>query len=94
MQRGTGRYFAMVSFLHNLTSRQRTRRANRQLGAVLAFVTGAINAGGFLVQRCTSHMTGIVSAMADDLAVGSVALAVAGFGLTACVVSARRPPRS
>lgn len=72
----------MVQFLHNLTSRQRTQRANRQLGAVLAFVAGAINAGGFLaVQRYTSHMTGIVSAMADDLATGSLALALAGLAL-------------
>lgn len=67
-------------FLHRLTSTRRTRRANRQLGAVLAFVAGAVNAGGFLaVQRYTSHMTGIVSAIADDLAVGSLALALAGL---------------
>jgi uncharacterized membrane protein YoaK (UPF0700 family) len=67
-------------FLHRLTSTRRTRRANRQLGAVLAFVAGAVNAGGFLaVQRYTSHMTGIVSAIADDLAVGSFALALAGL---------------
>lgn len=67
-------------FLHRLTSKRRTRRANRQLGAVLAFVAGAVNAGGFLaVQRYTSHMTGIVSAIADDLAVGSFALALAGL---------------
>jgi uncharacterized membrane protein YoaK (UPF0700 family) len=67
-------------FLHRLTGKRRTRRANRQLGAVLAFVAGAVNAGGFLaVQRYTSHMTGIVSAIADDLAVGSFALALSGF---------------
>lgn len=67
-------------FLHRLTDKHRTRRANRQLGGVLAFVAGAINAGGFLaVQRYTSHMTGIVSAIADDLAVGSLGLAVAGL---------------
>lgn len=67
------------AFLIRLVGKQRSRRANRQLGGVLAFIAGAINAGGFLaVQRYTSHITGIVSAIADDLAVGSVALALGG----------------
>lgn len=67
-------------FLHGLTQRTRTRRSNRQLGGVLAFVAGAINAGGFLaVQRYTSHMTGVVSGIADDLVLGQFALAMAGL---------------
>ena len=67
-------------FLQRLTGRQRTRLANRQLGGILAFVAGAINAGGFLaVQRYTSHMTGIISAIADDLATGGVAVALGGL---------------
>lgn len=66
-------------FLRRLTGRHRTRAANRQLGGLLAFVAGAINAGGFLaVQRYTSHMTGIVSGLADDLALGNFALALGG----------------
>ena len=69
----------MPSLLHRLTTRVRTRRANRQLGGVLAFVAGAVNAGGFLaVQRYTSHMTGVVSGIADDLMLGQAALAMAG----------------
>ena len=69
----------MPSFLHRLTTRVRTRRANRQLGGVLAFVAGAVNAGGFLaVQRYTSHMTGVVSSIADDLVLGQAVLAMAG----------------
>lgn len=41
-----------LTFLRNLTGRERTRRSNRQLGCLLAFVAGAINAAGFLaVQR-------------------------------------------
>jgi uncharacterized membrane protein YoaK (UPF0700 family) len=69
-----------ISFLHRLTGKHRTRSANRQLGAVLAFVAGAVNAGGFLaVRRYTSHMTGVISGVADDLATGGVALAVAGL---------------
>ena len=69
-----------ISFLHRLTGSHRTRSANRQLGAVLAFVAGAVNAGGFLaVRRYTSHMTGVISGIADDLATGGVALALAGL---------------
>jgi uncharacterized membrane protein YoaK (UPF0700 family) len=69
----------MNAFLHRLTSKVRTRRANRQLGGLLAFVAGAVNAGGFLaVQRYTSHMTGIVSSIADDLVLGQAVLAMAG----------------
>lgn len=41
------------------------------LGAVLCFVAGAINAGGFLaVGVYTSHMSGVVSAMADNAVLG------------------------
>lgn len=63
-----------------LTARERERRTNVALGVVLAFVAGAINAGGFLaVHRYTSHMTGIVSSIADDLFLGQTALAMAGI---------------
>ena len=66
--------------LQRLTSRHRTRASNRQLGALLAFVAGAVNAGGFLaVQRYTSHMTGIISGIADDLAIGEVRLALSAL---------------
>ncbi len=72
--------FMLFKFLLQLTAKERTRRSNRQFGGILAFVAGAINAGGFLaVQRYTSHMTGIISSVADDLVVGSVALALAGL---------------
>ena len=69
----------LPAIVHSLTHRVRTRRANRQLGGLLAFVAGAINAGGFLaVQRYTSHMTGVISAVADDVVLGQAALAMAG----------------
>jgi uncharacterized membrane protein YoaK (UPF0700 family) len=46
----------------------------------LAFVAGAINAGGFLaVGSYTSHMTGIVSAVADNIVLGTWALVWAGL---------------
>jgi uncharacterized membrane protein YoaK (UPF0700 family) len=69
-----------AAFLRRLTGRERTVRANRQLGLLLAFAAGAINAGGFLaVQRYTSHMTGMVSAVADDLVLGQMLLAAGGL---------------
>jgi uncharacterized membrane protein YoaK (UPF0700 family) len=69
-----------MPLLQRLVSNVRTPRTNRQLGGLLAFVAGAINAGGFLaVKRYTSHMTGIVSEVADDLVLGNVGLALAGL---------------
>ena len=77
-----------LTFLRNLTARERTRRSNRQLGGLLAFVAGAINAGGFLaVQRYTSHMTGVVSAIADDLIRGRIGLVLAGAALLVAFIA-------
>jgi uncharacterized membrane protein YoaK (UPF0700 family) len=70
-----------LHFARSLTGRNRTLRANRILGVTLAFVAGAINAGGYLaVQQYTSHMTGVVSAMADNLAMGNLTLVLVGLG--------------
>lgn len=70
------------AFFQRLAHRERTRRANRQLGAILAFIAGAVNAGGFLaVSRYTSHVTGIVSGIADDLVLGHTTLAFAGVAM-------------
>ena len=63
-----------------LSSHIRTPSSNRQLAQYLSFVAGATNAGGFLaVRQYTSHMTGIISAMAEALALGSGALALRGL---------------
>ncbi len=68
-------------FSRRLTGRTRTRRANRQLGAFLAFVAGAVNAGGFLaIKQYTSHMTGIVSSVADHLVLGNLVYVFSGLG--------------
>jgi uncharacterized membrane protein YoaK (UPF0700 family) len=68
-------------YLRRLAGRERTQTANRQLACFLAFVSGAVNSGGFLaVRQYTSHMSGIVSTMADNIALGSLRLALAGFG--------------
>jgi uncharacterized membrane protein YoaK (UPF0700 family) len=67
-------------YLRRLTGRERTERANRHLARYLAGIAGAANAGGFLaVRQYTSHMSGIVSTMADNLAVGSVRLVFDGL---------------
>lgn len=68
------------SYLRALSESKRTRKANIHLGVSLAFVAGAINAGGFLaVLQYTSHMTGIVSSMADNLVMNNMVAAATGL---------------
>lgn len=70
-----------IAYIRTLTSHARSPRANLHLGCTLAFVAGAINAGGFLaVRQYTSHMTGIVSAAADAIALGAASLALDAVG--------------
>jgi uncharacterized membrane protein YoaK (UPF0700 family) len=70
-----------LDYSRRLTGSKRTAAADRQLGFALAFVAGAINAGGFLaVRQYTSHMTGIVSAMADNVVLGFYDLVLGGAG--------------
>lgn len=70
-----------VNYVRNLTAQARSSRANRHLGFALAGVAGAMNAGGFLaVHQYSSHMTGIVSSAADNLALGAVDLVLDAFG--------------
>ena len=77
-----------AAYLRSLTGRARHPGADRQLAAYLAFVAGAVNAGGFLaVQQYTSHMTGIVSGMADGLALGQFALAASGLAAVLAFVA-------
>lgn len=71
-----------IPYLRRLTGRERTVRSNRQLAGMLAFIAGAVNAGGYLaVRQYTSHMTGVVSAMADALALGDVVILLTGCGV-------------
>lgn len=70
-----------IKYARRLTGKRRNADSNRQLGFALAFIAGAANAGAFLaVKQYTSHMTGIVSAMADNLVIGEVGLALSGLG--------------
>lgn len=69
-----------IEYLRGFARPQRTDRNNRRLGRWLAFIAGAANAGGFLaVGQYTSHMSGIVSALGDNLAVGDFGLVIAGL---------------
>lgn len=65
----------------DLASPERSLHRDRALGATLAFVAGATNAGGYLaVGQYTSHMTGILSGLADDLALGRALFALSALG--------------
>jgi uncharacterized membrane protein YoaK (UPF0700 family) len=71
-----------VRSVKGIAASERSDAADTLLGLVLTFVAGAINAGGFLaVGHYTSHMSGILSSMADNLALG--ALGVVGLGFAA-----------
>ena len=80
----------MFEPIRGFTSLQRTPQADLKLGSVLAFVAGAANAGGFLaVGQYTSHMTGILSSVADNLVLGQLAMALVGMAaLVAFVLGA------
>jgi uncharacterized membrane protein YoaK (UPF0700 family) len=70
-----------IRYLSGLTANPRTGQADLHIGIILTVVAGALNAGGFLaIGQYTSHMTGIVSAFADQLVLRNFALA----GIAAC----------
>ena len=69
-----------VLYLRRLTGSERSQKANRQLAHFLAFIAGAANAGGYVaVNQYTSHMSGIVSAMADATAAQDLGWLAAGM---------------
>lgn len=69
------------AYSRRLTGKVRTYSANAELACFLSFVAGAINAGGFLaVHQYTSHMSGIVSEMADMVALGDFSLVLWALG--------------
>ncbi|BDU71641.1 YoaK family protein [Mesoterricola silvestris] len=72
----------------NLLTKQgpeRTQALNRQLAWSMAFIAGAINAGGFLaVKSYTSHVSGTFSKFADELARGRMRLAYAALQILVC----------
>ena len=73
----------MIPHLRGWTAVQRTPQNNVRLGVTLSFVAGATNAGGFLaVGQYTSHMTGVLSSVADSLVLGQTGPGAGGSGLT------------
>jgi uncharacterized membrane protein YoaK (UPF0700 family) len=77
----------VILYLRFLSGRERTRDANLHLGLTLAFVAGAVNAGGYLaVAQYTSHMTGIVSSVADNLALQNYRLVLSGLAAYAAFI--------
>jgi uncharacterized membrane protein YoaK (UPF0700 family) len=71
-----------IQALHRLTSTRRSQHANYQLGAYLAFVAGAVNAGGFMaIGQYTSHMTGIVSSIGDHFALANLLPVLGGLSM-------------
>jgi uncharacterized membrane protein YoaK (UPF0700 family) len=76
-----------LHYLRALSGPERTDENNRRLGRALALVAGAVNAGGFFaVGQYTSHMSGIVSALADDAVTGEAALVASGLAALASFV--------
>jgi uncharacterized membrane protein YoaK (UPF0700 family) len=70
-----------IDYARQLTGLVRSKRANLHLGAGLAFVAGATNAGAYLaVKHYTSHMTGIVSEVADAVVLGQNEVFFTGVG--------------
>jgi uncharacterized membrane protein YoaK (UPF0700 family) len=65
-----------IAYFRLASAHRRAEANDVGLAVALAFVAGAVNAGGFFaVGQYTSHMTGILSALADNLALGALALA-------------------
>jgi uncharacterized membrane protein YoaK (UPF0700 family) len=70
-----------LQYARRLSSRHRSVQADRHLGVALTFVAGATNAGAYLaVHQYTSHMTGVMSSIADQLVLGMWHVVAAGAG--------------
>lgn len=78
------------TFTRVLVARRRTQGNDLVLATVLAALAGAANAGGFFVLgQYTSHMTGYLSQLADNLALVQVkAVGVSLLALSSFVVGA------
>lgn len=69
----------VVRPVRQVVASERSAVADRQLAMTLAFIAGAVNAGGLLaVGQYTSHMSGVVSALADNLVLGAWMLLLGG----------------
>ena len=89
----------------SLVHAERGDSEDHALAVILAGVAGAANAGGFFaVQQYTSHMTGYLAALADNLAIGefwlvlvsllAISAFIAGAGFSAVMIAWARDHRS
>ena len=80
----------MRHYFGSLADRDRTERSDYHLAFLLTFIAGAANAGGFMAIRIyTSHMSGMVSSLADNLVIGNLKLFAYGLaGLLAFLAGA------
>lgn len=70
-----------IGFLRTMGAHRRSGATDLILATALAFVAGAINAGGFVaIGQYTSHMTGVVSAITDNIALGTLWVVAGGLG--------------
>lgn len=77
----------MLEHAHHWTAPERSRKTNYQLGVALCFVAGATNAGGFLaVGLYTSHMSGMVSGVADAVVLSHWELVITGLAAVVAFV--------
>lgn len=77
----------MLKRILQLTGEKRNPSNNVLLGIFLAFVAGAINAGGFfLVGNYTSHLTGTFSTAAGNIAIGQYLGAFLMLAYVACFI--------
>ncbi len=81
----------MINFFEKLriwAGLERTAESNLRLGVILSFVAGATNAGGFLaVGLYTSHMTGMLSSIADNLILGNFLLTIGAIAFIAAFLA-------
>lgn len=62
-----------TTYLKALIARERSQKLNRDLGALLAFVAGAVNAGGLItLGQFSSHVTGALARIGAHLPEGDM----------------------
>lgn len=71
---------SLIRYLRAIAGEHRRPDLNLNLARYLTFIAGATNAGGFMaVQQYTSHMSGIVASLGDNLALKRFDLVVASL---------------
>ena len=88
-----------------IVARRRSAGNDLILATILAAIAGAANAGGFFaLGQYTSHMTGYLAALADNVAIANLGIAaisalavaafIAGAGFSAVLIDGAQGPRT